>query len=320
MKTNTIVSFIVATLVALLAVGSVCAGTLAVSAPTATVNDIDLVSGTTVLAAAPGETIPIVIKFAANADLEDLKLKVWVDGYKSDVSASTARFDVVNGSSYSKKLSLTLPSVQDMDDNPETLTFYVRIADKDNSVEEDYTIKLQREPYVLDVLSVEMPSKASAGEIIALDVVLKNWGARDAEDIFVTASIPELGISKKAYFGDLVTVDNTGSNDNEDAKERKIYLVIPADVKSGDYTLEVKASDYDATATAKKLISITGLNADNSTGTATPVTGKDKIPTSVIVLTVALVIIFLVLLVVLIVLLTKKPAEKSEDFGETSYY
>jgi hypothetical protein len=98
-------------------------------------------------------------------------------------------------------------------------------------------------------------------------------------------------------------------------------LVIPADAKSGDYTLEVKASNYDSSSTVNKVISITGLAVqnDNSSVINTNQNGS-KIPTSIIILTVVLVIVFVVLLVVLIILLTKKPTEKTEDFGETSYY
>jgi len=318
MKAMKLMSLVVVMLLAFVATAFVSAGTLPVSIDQVNVNDVEI-TGSNVIAASPEETVPVVIKFTSAADLEDLKVKVWVEGYKNDVSTSTTRFDALNGSSYIKRLSLTFPTVEDMDDVDETLTLYVRISDKNDEVEEEYKIRLQRDSYVFEVLSVEAPYRASAGEVVALDIVLKNIGSRELEDAFVSISMPELGVSRKVYFGDLTPTDDADA-DKEDARERRAYIVIPSDVKSGDYTLEVKASDYDATATAKKLISITGLNADNSTGTATPVTGKDKIPTSVIVLTVALVIIFLVLLVVLIVLLTKKPAEKSEDFGETSYY
>jgi len=324
MNTKTILSFIVATVFALLAISSVCAANLAVSNLVVRANDVqfgnDGVNTVNTIASAPGETIPVVVSFTADANASDVKLRIYIDGYKSEVSASTTRFDVVAGNTYVKRLTLTLPSVEDMDVNPESLTMSVRFADKNNANETSYRIALQRDAYVLDLLSVEMPSKASAGEIVALDVVLKNYGSEDAEDTFVTASIPELGVYKKAYFGDLVSQDTSNSNDNEDARERRIYLTVPADVKSGDYTVEVKAFNYDATSTSRKVMSITGLAVANSTGTALTTAAGKKVPTSVVVLTVALVIIFIVLLIVLVVLLTKKPTEKVEDFGETSYY
>ncbi len=327
MKTKAILGFIGAIVIALLAMNFVVASEstdLAVSAFAVTVNDVDLVSGVTELAAYPGETVPVVVKFRADADLRDLKVKVEAEGFKEDVDTSTVRFDVVNGTTYIKRLSLTLPNVEDMEYNPEGFTLHVKISDKDDTYEEDYVISLQRDSYALAFLQVDAPSSASAGEIIAIDVVVKNIGGRDAEDTFVTATIPELGVSKRVYFSDIYSEDDYDDmgdedDDNEDARERRVYLAIPADVESGDYEIQVRASNSDASATARRVISITGLTVANAS--ATDLTSDDEgIPTSIIVLTVILAIIFVVLLVVLIVLLTKKPAERVEDFGETSYY
>jgi len=320
MKTKTFFGFVLATLIALFAISAVVAE-LPVNINEVEVNDV-VVGSTVTLAGEVSQNVPVVIRFTANASLEDLKVKVWIDGYKSDISASTARFDVVNGSTYIKKLSLTLPSVNDMEDLTEGLTLYVRIADKNDEVEADYNIEMQRESYAYEFLQADTVTSAQAGEIIAVDVVLKNIGNNELEDSFVSVAIPELGVSKKAYFGDLTPTDCADDDcDKEDARERRVYLVIPADVKTGDYTLEVKASNYDATATVRKVVSIKGTAADKEdNGTETPDNKDAGIPTSIVVLTVVLVVIFVVLLIVLIVLLTKKPSEKSEDFGETSYY
>lgn len=324
MKTKTFLGFVLATVIALFAISAVMAS-LPVTINQVEVNDVLVGNGTT-LAGTASDSVPIVVQFKANAALEDLKVKVWVDGYKNDISATTARFNVVENSTYVKTLSLTLPSVSDMDNLNEDLTLYVEITDKNDNVEESYKISLERESYAYDFLQADAPMRASAGEIIAVDVVLKNQGSSNLEDSFVTVSIPELGVSKKAYFGDLVSqdcIDTDSDNcDNTDARERRIYLAIPSDVKSGDYSLEVKASNYDATNTVRKVMSITGTAVqNNATGTViTPTNNKAGMPTSIIVLTVILVVVFVVLLVVLIVLLTRKPTEKSEDFGETSYY
>lgn len=312
----------VAILAVLFTVSFVAAGTLAVSIDEVSVNDVsNLDASTLVLSAAPGETVPVVVKITSDSDLSDLKLKVWVDGYKSDISATTARFSVKNDSTYIKRLAITMPSVQDMKDNLyEGLTLHVRIADKNDEKEQVYAISLEKESYNYNVLYVDAPNAASAGEIIAVNVVLRNSGTDELDDSFVTASIPELGISKKVYFGDLQSQDNESDN-LDNAKERNMYLVIPSDVTSGDYILQVSASNYDTSATVKKGITISGLAVSNSTSTVDiSASGKDRIPNSILVLTIVLVVIFVVLLVVLIVLLTKKPSEKSEDYGETSYY
>jgi len=321
MKSNKLYGSLVGLIVALFAISMISAGALNVNINEVTMNDVVL-TGSNTIGANAGENVPVVVQFTSDTDLQDLKVKVWVEGYKNDVSASTARFDTVNGSTYIKRLALTLPNVNDMDNSVEGLTLYVRIADKNDEVENSYQVKLQRESYSFNVLSVEAPLSAKAGDIIPLDIVLKNTGLRELDDAFVTATIAELGVQRNVYFGDLTPNDTCDNCDKEDARERIVYLVIPSDAPTGNYNIVVKATNYDSTTTVKKVISVTGSTAGNQT-TVTPgsnTSSTSGIPTSVVVLTVVLVIVFVVLLIVLIVLLTKKPSEKVEDFGETSYY
>ena len=318
MQAKRILGLFVAMFVVLATISFVAAGSLNVSIDEVRVNDV---SGTITLSGSPGESMPIDVRFTAGSDLEDLKVSAWIDGYKSDISSSTSRFDVLAGRTYVKRFSLDLPSVQDLKDLSNDLTLHVRISNKNDDVEAQYSITVQRDSYAYNLLSVEAPNKASAGDIIPVDVVLKNTGARELEDSFVTVSIPELGIQRKAYFGDLTPQDENGGDGKQDARERRVYLVIPSDTLSGNYDLVVKASNYDSSSTAIESITISGLTVgNNQTNTGSTGTNGVGTPTSIIVLTVVLVIIFVVLLIVLIVLLTKRPAEKSEDFGETSYY
>ncbi len=325
MRTKTILSFVVAIMIAMFALSFAMASieTIPVSIDKVIVNDVELFEGSlTSLAASPGETVPIRVTFTANEDLLDVRVKVWVGDRDS---VSTARFDVLDGSVYIKKLSLTLPNVYDMDDVNESWTLHVQIINKDGDNSTAYQVEMQRESYDYDILSVDAPSRAKAGEVIGVDVVLKNTGFRELQDSFVIVAIPELGVAKKAYFGDLDSTDDCEDDcDKEDARERRVYLVLPSDAKSGDYTLEVKASNYETSSVVKRLLVVSGTSGNaTSTGTGNAITitgGNTKLPTSVVVLTVILVVIFVVLLIVLIVLLTKKPSEKTEDFGETSYY
>ena len=318
MQAKRILGLFVAMFVVLATISFVAAGSLNVSIDEVRVNDV---SGTITLSGSPGESMPIDVRFTAGSDLEDLKVSAWIDGYKSDISSSTSRFDVLAGRTYVKRFSLDLPSVQDLKDLSNDLTLHVRISNKNDDVEAQYSITVQRDSYAYNLLSVEAPNKASAGDIIPVDVVLKNTGARELEDSFVTVSIPELGIQRKAYFGDLTPQDENGGDGKQDARERRVYLVIPSDTLSGNYDIVVKASNYDSSSTAIESITISGLTVgNNQTNTGSTGTNGVGTPTSIIVLTVVLVIIFVVLLIVLIVLLTKRPAEKSEDFGETSYY
>jgi len=325
MKTKKSLCFFVAVLVALFAISLVAAEL------NVTISDVQI-DGTSVsdvdsIAASPGDTISVKVKFISSEDLNDVKLSVYIDGYKSEVYASTPRFNVLADKTYTKTLTVKLPSVYDMDnseysDLEETLTLTVRLADKDDDIEATRQITLQKESYVFDLLSVDAPLEALAGDIIALDVVLTNEGTDKLDNSFVTAVIPELGVQKKAYFGDIYPEDYALFEDgHSDARERRIYLSIPSNTPTGVYQIEVSASNYDASETVKKNIVITGLAiSNNSTSIETENEDNGGIPNSIIILTVILVVIFVVLLVVLIILLTKKPSEKINDFGETSYY
>jgi hypothetical protein len=317
MKTKQILTSFMVALVALFAIGTVMAGDLNITIDEVSVNDV---SGGVSLAGYPEENVPIQVKFTANEDYDDVKLKVWIDGYKSDISTTTARFDVLEDSTYVKKVSLVLPNVNDMDDLDEELTLHVRLSDKNDEVETEYTIIMQRENYAAELLSVEAPVMANAGDVVAVDVVLKNIGSEELEDAFVTVSIADLGIAKKVYFGDLTPQDDCDNDcSKQDARERRVYLIIPTDALSGEYDMVIKASNYDITETVVQGITINGLVVEDDVD---DMDNDESVPNSIIVLTVVLIVIFVVLLIVLIVLLTKKPAEETidEDFGETSYY
>ena len=90
MKTKQICISMIALLVAVFAVSFAMAGDLNVTIDEVSVNDV---SGSVVLGGYPGENIPVQVKFTANDDLDDLKLKVWMDGYKSEISASAQERD-----------------------------------------------------------------------------------------------------------------------------------------------------------------------------------------------------------------------------------
>jgi len=328
MKTNKLLVSFVTALIAILAISSIAAADLNVSIDKVEVNDEEVTSSS-IFAFSTSEDIEVMVKFSVPMDtldptandLDNVKVKVWISGYKNDIEDSTARFDVLSGRIYTKKLYLELPDVKDLEDLEEDLTLHVEISDKNKDIERKYALTVQRESYTFDLLSVEAPSKAKAGDIIAIDVVLKNTGRQELEDSFVVARISELGVYKKTYFGDIAPEDNyAGDDDAEDARERRLYLVIPADVVSGEYDIEVKASNYDTISEVVKSITIEGITSEDSVIDTTGEDNKVGISNSVVVLTVVLVIVFIVLLIVLIVLLTKKPTEKIEDFGETSYY
>lgn len=227
------------------------------------------------IAVEAGNTIPVRVVFYAIEDASEVKMSAWIDGYRSASKDEKGVFELVEGSRYSKTFSITVPS--DIDPTEE-YELVIRIADETKSHQEEYRLKLQRQSYNINVLNVETPKEATAGSTIAVDVVLKNMGMNRLEDVFVKASIPELGVERKVYFEDIdpqdecdVEIDGYLSDedliealrdcDKADSAERRIYLQIPSNAKAGVYNLEVQASNSDFTETVKKSIVISGEGA-----------------------------------------------------------
>ncbi|VVB82664.1 Uncharacterised protein [uncultured archaeon] len=273
-------------LVSFLVIASVLFLTTAVSAATPvtttsviTVNDmtVDTAGSVSVLA---GDTISVKVVFTAGADASDVKVKATIEGNKADVTAVTSLFDVVSGKTYSKILTLKVPSDLDANDLKDSLPLTVKIWTSDDAVTDYETSNLQltvqRVSYDLAIKSVMVDNSVSAGQSVPVDVVLKNVGYNNANDVYITVSIPELNLQKSAYLGDLVTQyykDNTSTSDTDKVTvSGRLYLTIPYDVRAGDYTLLVSASNDEATSTAKQAMTI-----DNSVSDIAMKSGNDLI-------------------------------------------
>jgi len=224
--------------------------------------DGNTIVGNEIIAGFVSDTIPVEIEFTAINDADDVRVKVYIEGYRDEISDTTARFNVINESSYTKKLVLTLPSSMDLDGLTESLDLIVRISGKNvNADEETYSLKMQKETYTLSFLSVDTPNTIVAGDVIAVDVVLKNHGANRLDDVYVKASIPELGIQRTVYFGDLDVDGNDDDDEIADTVNKRIYLTVPRNSGAGIYDVELEAYNYDSRVATKKAVQIQGLDA-----------------------------------------------------------
>ena len=161
------------------------------------------------------------------------------------------------------------PSSLDLDElDFDDLTLHVEIDARGyDEAEEEYTLRVSKSLESLQILSVETPQSITAGSSIAVDVVIENNGRERMDDVYVKASIPELGITKRIYVGDMAS-DNDDDYDNiRDTLNRKVYLTLPRNVMPGTYELEVQAYNYDTTTTAKKAIVVNDVESGILPGT-----------------------------------------------------
>ena len=213
--------------------------------------------GTNTMVGDVDNVIPVRVTFDSIADEENVKVKVYMEGHRDDVSVSTNRFNIEDGITYTKLLSLRLPS--DSDDLSEEYTLYVEIVSKDDRTEEEYTISMQRNSYTFEILSIDYSSNLLAGEVVPVSVVIKNIGYNRMDDTYAIVSIPALGISSRGYVGDLIPVEDYDDyDDEEDSVQKTVYLKIPMNIEAGVYDMEIEVYNNDAETSVTKLVNIGG--------------------------------------------------------------
>ena len=256
---NLMVSFLLIVSVVLLATATVSAASLAtitsveVDGLDASGNDLSVVAG---------DTVKIRVEFTSLVTNSDVTVEVEFESDKKDVEAQTRSFDVENGSQYVKTLNLEVP-FDLKDELSDVITLTVKISGDGDKTEVSYTLRVQRESFSADIKSVSVPQTITAGDTLPVDVVLKNMGYNDLDDLYITASIPALGIEKTGFFGDLVALEcndddtaleNYGvdvtrkcNEDDEDTLNLRLFLQVPFSAESGLYTLEVEVENDDTT-------------------------------------------------------------------------
>jgi len=225
-----------------------------------------------------GDTVNVRVEFDAVANAQDVTVEVEIEGNRESVQAKTNVFDVEQGQRYAKTLKLEVPF-----DLRDTLSDFVDLNIKvsGSGLKDQFTgiqLRLQRAPFDAEIKAVSVPQKVKAGELFPVDVVIKNLGYNNLNDLFVTASIPALDVQRTSFFGDLVAlkcdkdstaIENFGVNvtrkcneDDEDTVIGRLFLQLPWDVKSGVYALEVTAKNDDTT--SSKVVQVAIENAFSS--------------------------------------------------------
>jgi len=207
-----------------------------------------------------GDSILIRVEFRSAVNASDITVEVEIEGDKKDVNAETAPFDVESGQRYSKSLRLDVP-FDLADELSDFVDLNVKISGSGYKSEKTYQLRIQRESYNADIMSISIPQTLNAGENFPVDIVLKNKGYNDLNDLFVTVRISALNLERTAFFGDLVALECDDRYDaienygvdierkcNEDDRETtsgRVFVQLPYDAKSGVYALEVKVENGD---------------------------------------------------------------------------
>ncbi len=258
MNGKTIVGLFVAVLTLFVAVPAVSAFANIAYVET---NSVPIYEGTH-FAVDAGDSLNLRVVFNSIANASNVRVTARVLG-EPGLYEATERFDVLSGRLYSKLLSLNLPA--DLDEIQESYILEVQVESQ-SSVGDVLTavFEIQRSNYALDFLSVDSNSQAQAGKVLPIEIVLKNRGRYDAEDTFVEARIPALGISKKIFLEDLGAIDQSNNDLEDDSIEGTILLQIPSNAAPGLYTIELKAFSEDSETSTTRRVEIVGNNGNSA--------------------------------------------------------
>jgi len=186
-----------------------------------------------------GENQELVVYLTGTGVTTDVNIRAWIGGYEYDnVQVASAMFDIEDGVSYQKKLTLEFPTDLEAD---QEYTLYVEVYDDVDSVTYSGTIMVSKVRHSLEIQDVLVDSNVDAGDYTTATVRLENLGDKKEEDIKVTVSIPELGVEESTFLDEL-TNNELDNEDEESSGDVSLTFQIPADAESGDYEVQVSVS------------------------------------------------------------------------------
>jgi len=225
-----------------------------------------------------GDDLTIKVYFTALECDTDVTVEIELEGEKIDTDAITTSFDVEEDIRYKKVLTIEVP-FELKDSRSDELALDIEIDGKEfKTVLDSITLRVQRPSYNIEIKSITTNQNVEAGETFAVDFVLRNKGYNDLEDLYVTASIPALGVEKTSFLGDLVALECCGDEselceactydccdeDDEDTVSGRIYLEVPYSVKSGTYALDLEISSDDTSSAMTKQLNVENAFSDGN--------------------------------------------------------
>ncbi len=201
--------------------------------------------------------------------IQDVQIEASIRGDDHDglINDITRAFDVQPGRTYVETLHLTLPIRMDKGQ----YRLRIRVEDKNGeSTTVDYFLEIEGKSHNVVVRDVvTSPSgTVEAGRALLASVRVKNYGTKREDDLKVTVRIPELGVTASDFIDRLDAED--GNRDSTTSEE--LFIRIPDDAKSGEYTLiaEVEFDDGDSTSSASTSINVVGAKAMGTETTPAP--------------------------------------------------
>ena len=181
---------------------------------------------------------------AGNVVANNAIMHSWFRVSGETVEDETGQFDIYGNNQYVRTMFLKMPCNLKDWKNP-TLKVEVE-ADEDlkGATQAEIKFDLQRLANELSIKSINVRSTCGTScNTVYADVVIKNTGNHELNDVYVKATIKELGVSGQKYIDLLVPYKE---EDESISQEVSIAIQLPSTVQPGTYTLEVTASSEES--------------------------------------------------------------------------
>ncbi len=207
-----------------------------------------------------GESVPVDVWVRGLNNVDNVRVEVSLKGYeRGTISYTSDIFELEQG--VVKKIPLVLNLPEDLDAS-ETYTLSVEVSDKHNSFVQEHFIRVKEKRHLLNVLDVifRPSSDVEAGRFLRTVVRVENLGAKTEEDIRVSVSIPELGVSARDFIDELVPSNEEKDDEESSLSTNELVLQIPRDAREGDYEVrvDVEYNRGNDVVTVKKFVHVSG--------------------------------------------------------------
>ena len=219
--------------------------------------DLEVGSDGERIAVEEGATLEIEVGLEALDDVEDVQVTAEISGYEyadcQPLMTTSHLMDLTEDTFKTVSLNIELPVQLDKDE------YYlrIRVTDKNSDTMEEI-VRLYIEPsrHGVDIADVFFSpgDEVQSGRSLLSTVVLQNFGDNDEEDVKVTVSIPELGVSATDYIEVVETNANQESVTYETTEE--MFLSILDQQLKALYGVDVITYDYYETVRESYMLTV----------------------------------------------------------------
>ena len=199
--------------------------------------------------------------------LNDVQIEAVLRGIdsKESIDDITDTFDMKINVTYVKEL--TLPLIQKM--NQDKYKLRIRISDRDSvTFEKTYELDIGTKRHDVEIRDVVLSpdNEVKAGRALLATVRVRNRGEKAEDGVKIVVSIPKLGVSATDFID---TLEKEGDKDDQ-ATSEEMFLRIPDDAETGEYTVRVEAIFDDGDEKSAKETKIFVLGEESTPAASAP--------------------------------------------------